>query len=143
MDLMSPRHLKIANWVVLTVLVLVGLLWQGPKFALGVLLGGVVVNVNFHLLHRTLKGVFEAVQMSPDEARGKAQAFFAARQLLRFLALVAIVYLLVGRGWVNIFGLLVGLSTVVLTLVLVGINELFKQRHKEANRAHGTSHSLS
>ena len=63
--------------------------------------------------------------------------------MLRFLALVAIIYLLVSHGWVNIFGLLVGLSTVVLTLILAGINELIKLKNKEANPSHGTSHSLS
>jgi hypothetical protein len=143
MDLMSPRHLKIANWVVLAVLVVAGFLWQGREFALGVFLGGLIVIVNFHLLHRALKGTLEQVKMLPREAQGKAQAFFAARQMLRFFALVVIIYLLVGRGWVNIFGLLAGLSTVVLTLILAGISAALKLRNKEAHRTHGTSHSLS
>lgn len=143
MELMSPRHLKIANWVVLAVLVVAGFLWQGQEFALGILLGGLVAVVNFHLLHRTLKSTLERVGVNPEEAKGQAKAFFAARQLLRFTALVAIVYLLVRDGWVNIFGLLVGLSTVVLTLILAGINELLKLKNKEANPSHGTSHSLS
>lgn len=143
MDLMSPRHLKIANWVVLAGLVVAGFLWQGLEFALGILVGGLVAVVNFHLLHRTLKNTLERVGLNPREAKGQAQAFFAARQLLRFFALVAIIYLLVRHGWVNIFGLLIGLSTVVLTLILAGINEMIKLRNKEANPSHGTSHSLS
>jgi hypothetical protein len=143
MDLMSPRHLKIANWVVLAALVVAAFIWQGRRFALGVLLGGLVVIINFHLLHRALKGTLEQAKVLPRGAKSKAQAFFAARQMLRFLALVVIVYLLVGHGWVDIFGLLVGLSTVVVTLTLAGISEVIKLRNKEANRAHGTPHSLS
>jgi uncharacterized membrane protein YkvI len=143
MDLMSPRHLKIANLAVLAVLVVAGWLWQGREFALGVLVGGLVAAVNFHLLHLTLKNTIGKVGLNPEEAKGQAKAFFAARQLLRFAALVVIIYLLVSYGWVNIFGLLVGLSTVVLTLILAGINELCKLKHKEANPSHGTSHSLS
>ena len=50
MDIMSPRHLKIANWSVLAVLILAGYLWLGREFALGVLVGGLVVVINFHLL---------------------------------------------------------------------------------------------
>ncbi len=143
MELMSPRHLKIANWVVLALLVVAGFLWQGREFALGILLGGLVAVINFHLLHRTLKNTLERAGMQEEGAKSTAKAFFAARQLLRFFALVAIIYLLVRDGWVNIFGLLVGLSTVVLTLILAGINEVLKLKNKEANRSHGTPHSLS
>jgi len=139
---MTPRHLKIANWVVLAILVAGGYLLSGREFALGVLVGGLVVVVNFHLLHRFLKGTLEKAQVDP-ESKGRAQAFFAAKQLLRFLALVVIVYLLLRHGWVNVIGLVVGLSTVVLTLTLLGINEIIKIKNKEANPSHGTSHPLS
>lgn len=143
MNIMSPRDLKIANWLVLAVLILVGLAWQGWEFALGVLVGGLVVVVNFYLLHHTLKGILEQVGKDPLEVQGQAKAFFAARQLLRFFALLAIIYLLVRHGWVNIFGLLVGLSTVVLTLILEAVIEMIKLKNKEANPSHGTPHSIS
>jgi hypothetical protein len=143
MNIMSPRHLKIANWVVLAVLVLAGFCWRGREFALGILVGGLVVVINFHLLHLALKGTLGQMANHPQEGASKARAFFAARQLLRFFALLAIIFLLVGRGWVNIFGLLVGLSTVVITLMLAAINEMIKLKNKEANPSHGTSHSVS
>ena len=142
MDLLTPRHLKLANWVVLSILVIAGYLGGGREFALGVLVGGLLVVVNFHLLHRFLKGTLERAQID-QENKGQAQAFFAAKQLLRFFGLIVIVYLLVRYGWVNVIGLVVGLSTVVLTLTLLGINEMFKLKNKEANPSHGTSHPLS
>jgi len=142
MDLLTPRHLKIANWVVLAIMVAAGYVGGGREFALGVLVGGLVVVVNFHLLHRFLKGTLEKAQQDP-ESKGRTQAFFAAKQMLRFLVLVVIVYLLVRHGWVNMIGLVVGLSTVVLTLMLLAINEVIKQKNKEANPSHGTSHPLS
>jgi ATP synthase I subunit len=143
MEILTPRRLKIANWLVLAVLVVAGFIWQGQEFALGVLAGGLVVVVNFHLLHQALRGMLErAAAGSPEEARGQARAFFAVRQLLRFFALLLVIYLLVSHGWVNIFGLVLGLSTVVLTLILAAIIEVFKLK-KEANRSHGTSDSLS
>jgi diacylglycerol kinase len=142
-DITSPRHLKIANWIVLAVLVLAGFCWRGQEFALGILLGGLVVVINFHLLHRALKGTLGVVANHPQEGPQKAKAFFAARQLLRFFALLAIIFLLVTRGWVNIFGLLVGLSTVVITLMLAAINAVIKLKNKEANPSHGTSDSVS
>ena len=100
--------------------------------------------INFHLLHQALKGMLGRAKTGiPEEVQGPAKAFFAARQLLRFFALLAIIFLLVGQGWVNIFGLLVGLSTVVITLMLAAINEMIKLKNKEANPSHGTSHSVS
>jgi hypothetical protein len=143
MNIMSPRHLKIANWSVLAVLVLAGFFWRGREFALGVLVGGLVVVINFHLLHHALKGTLGQMANHSQDGSSRAKAFFAARQLLRFFALLAIIFLLVGQGWVNIFGLLLGLSTVVITLMLAAINETIKLKNKEANPSHGTSHSLS
>jgi len=140
---MSPRHLKIANWAVLGVLVAGGFFWQGRQFALGILVGGLLVVVNFHLLHHTLKGTLERAARAEREVQARSRAFFAARHLLRFFGLLAIIYLLVRHGWVNIFGLLVGLSTVVLTLILAAVHEIIKlTKDKEANPSHGTSHSL-
>jgi hypothetical protein len=142
MNVLSPRHLKVANWVVLSILVAAGYLLSGREFALGVLAGGLLVVVNFHLLHRFLKGTLEKAQIDP-ESKAKAQAFFAAKQMLRFFGLLAIIYLLLRHGWVNVLGLVVGLSTVVITLTLLGINEIIKLKNKEANPSHGTSHPLS
>jgi len=42
-----------------------------------------------------------------------------------------------------IVGLLLGLSTVVITLMLAAFNETIKLKNKEANPSHGTPHSIS
>jgi nitrate reductase NapE component len=144
MEILTPRRLKIANWLVLAGLAVAGLIWRGQEFALGILVGGLVVVVNFHLLHQALKGMLErAREGSPEESRGRAKAFFAARQLLRFFALLVVIFLLVSRGWVDVFGFLVGLSTVVVTLTLAAIYEVIKLKNKEANPSHGTPDSVS
>ena len=144
MEILTPRRLKIANWLVLAGLVVAGGIWRGREFALGILVGGLVAVINFHLLHQALKGMLErAATLSPEEAKGRAKAFFAARQMLRFFALLAVIFLLVSQGWINIIGLVVGLSTVVLTLILAAIIEVIKLKNKEANPSHGTSDSVS
>ena len=142
MELLSPRRLKIANWVVLAVLTAAGYLVGGREFALGVLVGGLLVVVNFHLLHRFLKGTLEKAQIE-TESKGRTQAFFAAKQFLRFTGMMVVVFLLISYGWVNVLGLVVGLSTVALTLILLGLNEAMKIKNKEADPSHGTSHPLS
>ena len=143
MDITSPRRLKIANWSVMAVLVLTGYVWRGQEFALGVLVGGLVVVVNFHLLASGPERHAGAAGINPREDAEPGQGLFRGRQLLRFFALLAIIFLLVSHGWVNIFGLLVGLSTVVLTLMLAALHETIKLKNKEANPSHGTPHSIS
>ena len=143
MDILSPRHLKIANWSVLAVLVLAGYLWLGPGIRPGSPGGG---PGGGHQLPPAASGPARhpgAIGARPQESASQAKAWFAARQMLRFFALLAIIYLLVGQGWVNIFGLLVGLSTVVLTLMLAALHETIKLKNKEANPSHGTPHSIS
>ena len=71
MEITSPRHLKIANWSVMALLVLAGYLWLGREFALGVLVGGLVVVINFHLLHQALRGTFGQLANKPREAPGR------------------------------------------------------------------------
>lgn len=143
MEATSPRHLKIANWVILALLTAVGWLVGGADFAWGVVAGGLVAVLNFHVLHHVLRGTVERARALSVGEAGRAKAFFAFRQIIRFFLLLAIIFYLVGSGRVNIFGLLLGLSTVVLTLMLAAVNETFKLKKKEANPSHGTSHPVS
>jgi hypothetical protein len=143
LELISPRILKLANWIALALLVVLGYLWQGPKFGLGVLMGGLLVVFNFHWLHRNLKNLLEGPSRS-ESRLGQAKAFFAARQALRFLVTLVVLYLLLRQDWVNVIGLVVGLSTTVLTLMAIAIIEVIKlNKKKEANPSHGTPHSVS
>lgn len=141
---MSPRHLKAANWVLLSVLVLLGWLWQGRDFALGVLVGGLLAVVNFHvlayILNRTLN---RSLGQTAKWERGTKQAIFFAKYILRVTVLAAILYFLIRYNLVNVFGLIIGLSTVVITLILAGINEIRKIYHKEVLVGNGTSNPVS
>lgn len=141
--MLSPRALKLANWVVLALLVALGYLWQGLQFSLGVLVGGLLVVVNFHWLHRNLRDLLESASRLPESQRGKAKAFFAGRQILRFFVVLALLFLLLRQEWVDIFGLVVGLSTTVLTLMAVAVIEAIKLKKKEAKPSHGTPYSVS
>lgn len=143
MELLSPRALKLANWTVLALLVALGYLWQGPQFGLGVLVGGLVVVLNFHWLHRNLKNLLESSSRLAEDQRGAAKAFFAGRQILRFFLVLAVLFVLLGQAWINVFGLVVGLSTTALTLMLVAVIEVIKLKKKEVDSSHGTPYSVS
>lgn len=97
----------------------------GLKFFLGVLLGGLIVTVNFALLFRTLKKA-----LAPGNTSGYAPVL--AKYYLRFMASAIIIFVLMATRIVHPIGLLIGLSVVVVSIVAALINELKFHSVKEA-----------
>lgn len=143
MDFLSPRTLKLTNWVILAALALLSRLLVGADFAVGVLAGGLLSVLNFHALHRALQGLAARARAGPPEEGGRAKLYFAGRQALRYVGVLALLFYLVGSGRVHVIGFILGLSTVVLTLMLAAITETVKLKRKEAHPSHGTPHSVS
>lgn len=118
--------MKITSWIVLAVLTLSGWLWLGADFALGVLVGGLLAVLNFHAMAHVLTSTLSRQWADKEEwqtAGRQAVLFMTLKYVLRFTVLAAITFFLVKNEWVNIFGLVAGLSTVVLTLLVLGILE--------------------
>jgi hypothetical protein len=118
--------MKTTSWIVLAVLTLSGWLWRGHEFAIGILVGGLLAVLNFHFMAYILNSTLNRRWGSQEEwqtAGRQAVSFMTLKYVLRFTALAVIIFLLVQTGWVDIFGLVVGLSTVVLTLMVLGILE--------------------
>lgn len=123
---LTPKTMKRTSWIMMAVLVAAGWLWQGLDFAAGILVGGLVVIANFYWMAHILDLTINRQWSSPEEvhtAGKRAAAIMVLKYIFRFTALAVIIFVLVKTGWVNIFGFLVGLSTVVLTLLVLGILE--------------------
>jgi hypothetical protein len=102
-------------------------LWFWPwRFTLGVMAGGLVILINFHLLSRVLKSGLTPGQLTTPMA-------VIAKYYLRLLGTALVLYILIAYRLVNPFGLILGLSVVVINLTLVGCNEMRKILFKEAN----------
>jgi len=71
------------------------------------------------------------------------QGMLFLKNIMRLTIMAIILYLVIKFSLVNIWGLVVGLSSVVLTLILMGINEIRKLYLKEAIAGNGTSNSFS
>lgn len=144
LQLTSPRHLKVAAWILLAALVLLGWFWGGREFALGVLVGGLLAVINFHMLAHILSGTLHRTLGETQRwERGNRQVLYFLKYVLRVTVLAVILYLLIRYDLVNVLGLVVGLSSVVLTLFVMGINEIRKLYFKEAMVSNGTSDSIS
>jgi len=96
-----------------------------PDFARGIIFGGLIVTVNFHLLSRTLKSALTPPQLSSPNV-------ILAKYYIRFIASGFIIFVLISQKLVHPLGLILGLSVVVASITLATMYELTKLIFKEA-----------
>ncbi len=113
------------NWILFFVASIVGLILLSPDFSRGIIFGGLIVTINFHLLYRTLKKAFRPSRLSSHRV-------VLAKYYIRFLISGVIIFVLISGHYVNPLGLFIGLSVVVASIMLATMCELTKQIFKEA-----------
>jgi hypothetical protein len=113
------------NWVLLVVSSALGLAFLPIDFARGILYGGLIVTVNFHLLSRTLKKALTPPHLSSHN-------IVLAKYYFRFSVSGIILLVLIQGKYVAPLGLFVGLSVVVASIFLATILEASKLLMKEA-----------
>jgi hypothetical protein len=121
------RMLITVNWLVLLVLSLLSFFFMSSAWTMGVILGGLITIANFNILQRTIRRVF-----SPQVMEKTAKVTIVTKYYFRLLALGAILFVLITKGLVDPVGLAVGLSTVVLSIVGLGIRLALKTGTREA-----------
>jgi hypothetical protein len=114
-----------ANWILFLVTSIVGIGLLPPDFAKGIIFGGLIVTINFHLLYRTLKKAFRPSRLTSHNV-------VLAKYYVRFLISGIIIFLLISGHYVDPLGLFIGLSVVVVSIILATLCELTKQIFKEA-----------
>lgn len=114
------KRIEQFNWVLLALLVTGSFVFFSRKFALGVLVGGILAIANFYLMKRSLLRALD------PQRKGKTRFVYLLKYYLRFAALGLLIALLLIKGWVNPFGMLLGLSIIVLGIALVGIEQARK-----------------
>lgn len=111
---------NIFSWLVGGSLLLSALLGAGcallvsPRFGLSLFAGGVLATANFCWLRR---GLETALQLHP----ANATRYATLRYLLRLAIMAFLLYLLIVRLGADIFGLLLGLSVLVLNIMAFSI----------------------
>jgi hypothetical protein len=114
-----------SNWVLLVSVSLLGLLATSPPFARGVIFGGLIVTINFHLLAKTLKKALRPQQLASPNV-------ILVKYYIRFIISGVIIFFLIRQQVVNPIGLFIGLSVVVASITLATMVELKKLIFKEA-----------
>lgn len=114
-----------ANWVLFGIMSIIGIFLPSREFALGLICGGLIVTLNFHMLSRTLKNALTPPYLSSHHA-------VIAKYYIRFLISGVIIFFLIANHYVNPVGLIIGLSMVVTSIVLATLIEIKKMFSKEA-----------
>ena len=113
------RFLSRANWVVFILFLMASPYVPVTGFTLGVICGGLLVTLNFHLAYRSLKRSFDGGRPPPFPV-------VMAKHYLRFLITVLIIFLLIRNGIGNPLGLLLGLSVVVVSMLAASVLEAWR-----------------
>ncbi|RME32946.1 MAG: hypothetical protein D6794_12135 [Deltaproteobacteria bacterium] len=111
------RTIARLNWAVLLLLVLASLAWRSLSVSGGVLAGGLLVIGGYHWRHRALKRLLIE--------RNGSRIGFQLGYLGRLLLIGGAIYLLIARAGVPPLALVAGLSTVVVSLLLVTVKRMF------------------
>ncbi|MRR14697.1 ATP synthase subunit I [archaeon] len=106
----AQRHIEIISLMIWVSMCAVCYLALGQQFALGVLIGGILCLINFQWLYQHAKA---AVSLTTS----KGKAFMAKRYILRLAIMAAILYALIAHLNINVMGLLLGLSVVILGII--------------------------
>ena len=114
-----------SNWILFLAASILGFMLLPADFAKGVLFGGLLVTVNFHLLARTLRKALTPPHLSSHN-------LVIAKYYLRFIGSGFIIFVLIAGNFVNPVGLVIGLSVVVISIMLATLCEITKLIFKEA-----------
>lgn len=118
------KKIEIANWIILAIFFVLALIFSPLKFALGVLCGGLISILNFHGLGRSLQGAFQNMSNSGN-IRGPVMLKF----YLRLIITGIILYFLIAGNTVDVIGLIIGLSVVVINIILIMISNVFLKKN--------------
>ena len=89
-----------ANWILFSFASIIGLYMLPPDFTRGIIFGGLIVTVNFHLLSRTLKKALEA------PATYLLTKLILAKYYVRFIVSGLIIFVLISGHYVDPLGLI-------------------------------------
>jgi len=121
---LTQKRIEITNWIILAVLFISSLIFAPGKFALGILLGGFISIINFYWLGRNLQNVFKNLG-----DKGNIKGPVMVKYYIRLAITAVAIYFLITGDTVNVVGLLVGLSVVVIGIIITVISTAFSKKN--------------
>lgn len=112
--------LSVGSWILLVLMAIAGWLLFSRHFAAGIAAGGLLAIANFYWLHSIMKRTLLL-------AKGKAQRFAMTRYMLRLVLIGVAVWFMIVHFNIDLIGLLVGLSVLVINIFALTIFRLISK----------------
>jgi hypothetical protein len=115
--------IELHNWIILGAVSAISFVFLSLNFTLGIIAGGLISIANFYGLTRSLRKAFSNVS-------GRTKSFLMIRYYMRFILTGVVIYFLLTRTEISVFGLLIGLSLVVVNIIGSTLYELSKKNFR-------------
>lgn len=122
----SIAKIERLNWLLAVLMALSAWLFFGKHAGLSVLVGSSIANISFTLMKRD---IIKALQ----GALGAVKTTFLLKYYARLTALALLLYFVIKHGQLAICGLLVGLSSVALSVGYTAISEFLRYSGSKKN----------
>ena len=122
----SIKKIEKLNWLLTAVMVVTSLLCFNVEIAKAVLVGGIIANISFMFMKRDLVKAMQGLL-------GAVKVTFLLKYYARFTALALVLFFLIKHGQLATPGMLLGLSSVVLSIGFTAINQLRRDSLSKKN----------
>ena len=119
------KFITFTNWILFLAVTISGFILAPGPFAWGIVAGGLLVTINFHLLYRSLRQALTPPHIANTRV-------ILGKYYIRFFLSAFIIFVLIADHWVNPLGLIIGLSVVVTSFFIATFNEIRRVIFKEA-----------
>ncbi len=126
-DIISLQKMQVMSWVYLFVITLGSWMIFSWSFAWSVFAGGIISILSFVVSHKDVMGFLDSLAPAQDEVQSKEKVKknklgFILKFWFRILLIGIVLLILIKSGKTNIFGLILGLSTVVFTVTFTALS---------------------
>ncbi len=119
-----PKKLEFRNWIILAIFLTVSLIFMSYRFTLGILLGGLISIINYYWLYQGLRKAFQRVT-------DRTKSAVVLKYYIRLAVTAIVLFFVITRTPVDVIGLIIGLSTVVISIIFTTVLELSKKNCAE------------
>ncbi len=129
-DRLSLQKMQYVGGAILIVLTSCSAVFVSISFALSVFVGGMISVGSFWFSSKDVLRLIDSVTSltSPEQRKSQAQQSqkgYLLKFWLRVVIIGVLLLFLIKSGMVNIFGLILGLSTVVLTVAVISMSVIW------------------
>jgi len=117
--------LKKRGWIIFLILASAGYLFMSRAFTIGIILGGIIIILNFSFLQST---IIKAFKNNPV-AREK-KSLLIVKSFIRLFFLSGIIFALLKYDLADPIGLVIGLSIIFFSILSLGISSAWKTRYR-------------